>query len=423
MLRAFARARTGSPRNGNQKPMSRDKFSVLLAALAVAAGMAAGCAKKEAAAPPSPGVPVVVTKVTQRSMPVELTAVGNVEAISTVSIRPQVSGQLLEVHFKEGDFVHNGQLLLTLDSRPFQAQVDQAKGAIVRDQAQIAQAEANLARDGAQEKYAQAEAQRYNALMEKGLIPRETLEQTTAQADAAQQSLQVDRAAIDTAKANLGLDQGALNAALVQLSYCSIYSPIDGRTGAVLQKPGNLLKAADAPVVVINQVDPIYVNFSVPQQYWLDVRKRASERALRVSVTMPQDSSNAEEGEVTFVDSAVDPATGTIHLRATFSNPQNRLWPGLFVNAVLRLSEQPHATVVPTQAIAQGQNGAFVYIVKSDNTVEQRPVVSSRDSDGFAVIDRGLEPDETVVIDGQARLAQGARVQIKGDSANVEVLP
>jgi multidrug efflux system membrane fusion protein len=356
-------------------------------------------------------------------MPVEITAVGNVEAISTVSIRPQVSGQLLEVHFKEGDFVHKGQLLLTLDARPFQAQVDQAKGAIIRDQAQIAQAEANLARDGAQEKYAQAEAQRYTALMDKGLIPRETLEQTIAQADAAKQSLLVDRASIESAKANLGLDQGALNAATVQLSYCSIYSPIDGRTGAVLQKPGNLLKAADVPVVVINQVDPIYVNFSVPQQYWPDIRKRAAERTLRVAVTVPQDSSEAQQGDVTFVDSAVDSATGTIHMRATFTNPQNRLWPGLFVNALLRLSEEPHATVIPTQAITQGQNGTFVYVVKSDNTVEQRAVVSSRNADGFAVIDKGLGADDTVVIDGQARLAQGAKIQIKGDSANAEVLP
>jgi multidrug efflux system membrane fusion protein len=403
--------------------MSRDKFSVLLASFAVLASLVAGCAKKQTSSPPPPGVPVVVARVTQRSMPVEINAVGNVEAISTVSIRPQVSGQLLEVHFKEGDFVHKGQLLLTLDARPFQAQVDQAKGAIIRDQAQIAQAEANLARDGAQEKYAQAEAQRYTALMDKGLIPRETLEQTTAQADAAKQSLQVDRASIESAKANLGLDQGALNAATVQLSYCSIYSPIDGRTGAVLQKPGNLLKAADVPVVVINQVDPIYVNFSVPQQYWPDIRKRAAERTLRVAVTVPQDSAEAQQGDVTFVDSAVDSATGTIHMRATFTNPQNRLWPGLFVNALLRLSEEPHATVVPTQAITQGQNGTFVYVVKSDNTVEQRAVVSSRNADGFAVIDKGLGADDTVVIDGQARLAQGAKIQIKGDSANAEVLP
>jgi multidrug efflux system membrane fusion protein len=184
-----------------------------------------------------------------------------------------------------------------------------------------------------------------------------------------------------------------------------------------------LLKAADAPVVVINQVDPIYVNFSVPQQYWVDIRKRAAERTLRVSVTVPQDSSAPQQGDVTFLDSAIDPATGTIHMRATFPNSQNRLWPGLFVNAVLRLSEEPHATVVPTQAITQGQNGTFVYVVRSDNTVEQRPVVSSRDADGFAVIDKGLGLDETVVIDGQARLAQGTKVQIKGDSANAEVLP
>src|SRR5262245_31136300 len=243
--------------------------------IAAAMGMFAfTCSKNQAASPPpSPGVPVVVAKVSQRAMPVELTSVGNVEAISTMAIRSQVSGQLLEVHFKEGDFVHKGQLLLTLDSRPYQAQVEQAKGAIIKDQAQLEQTEANLAKDAGQEEYALAEAQRYTMLIEKGLIPKETLEQVKSQAAAAQQSLRADQAAIASAKASLVLDQGTLDGANVQLSYCNIYSPIDGRTGAVMQKPGNLVKAADVPVVVINQLDPIYVNLTVPQQYWLDVKK------------------------------------------------------------------------------------------------------------------------------------------------------
>jgi multidrug efflux system membrane fusion protein len=390
---------------------------MLMAAAIAALGMIAfGCTKPQAAAPPPPGVPVVVAKVTQQAMPVEVTAVGNVEAISTVSVRSQVSGQLLDVHFKEGDFVHKGQLLLTIDARPYLAQVEQAKGAIVRDQAQLQQAEANLARDSAQEAYARDQGQRYVTLMEKGLVPKESMEQIKSQAEAALQLLRADRAAIDSAKASLVLDQGTLNGANVQLSYCSIYSPIDGQTGAVMQKAGNLLKVADVPIVVINQIDPIYVNFTVPQQYWSDIKKHAGGRALQVIARVPQDSGEPQHGTVTFVDNAVDPATGTIHLRASFENSKDRLWPGLFVNTVLRLSEQADATVVPTQAITQGQNGTFVYVVKPDNTVEPRPVVSSRTVGAFAVIDKGLQADEIVVTDGQTRLTKGAKIQIKGGS-------
>jgi multidrug efflux system membrane fusion protein len=353
-------------------------------------------------------------------MPVEVTSVGNVEAKSTVSVRSQVAGPLLEVHFKEGDFVQKGQLLLTIDPRPYQAQVDQAKAAIVRDQADEQQAEASLAKDSAQEAYARGEAQRYASLLEKGLIPKETAEQMKAQASVASESLSADRAAIEKARASLVLDQGALNAANLQLSYCSIYSPMDGRTGAVMQKPGNLLKASDVPIVVINQVNPIDVNFTVPQQYWPEIKQHAGTQALRVTATVPQDSGAPLQGSVTFVDNSVDPTTGTIHLRATFDNSQNRLWPGLFVNAVLRLSEQPNAVVVPMQALTQGQNGTFVYVVKAGNTVEARPVQSSRTVSGLAVIDHGVEPGEVVVIDGQTRLTQNTKVQIKNNLANVD---
>ncbi|HET9130831.1 MAG TPA: efflux RND transporter periplasmic adaptor subunit, partial [Terriglobia bacterium] len=218
--------------------------------------------------------------------------------------------------------------------------------------------------------------------------------------------------------ASLVLDQGALNAANIQLGYCSIYSPIDGRTGAVMQKPGNLLKVSDVPVVVINQVDPIDVNFTIPQQYWPDIKGHANVQGLRVTATVPQDSGTPLQGTVTFVDNSVDPTTGTIHLRATFDNSQNRLWPGLFVNAVLRLSEQPNAVVVPAQAVTQGQNGTFVYVVKTGDSVEARPVQSSRTVSGLAVIDHGVEPGETVVIDGQTRLTQNTKVHIKNSLAD-----
>jgi len=396
--------------------MSREKVSRLtFAAIAALGTLAFGCTKERPVAAAPADVPVLIAKASQQAMPVEVTSVGNVEAKATVSIRSQVAGPLLEVHFKEGDFVRKGQLLLSIDPRPYQAQVEQAKGAIVRDQADEQQAEANLARDSAQEAYARGEAQRYATLLEKGLIPKETAEQIKSQASAALQSLSADRSAIDKSRANLVLDQGNLNAANLQLSYCSVYSPIDGQTGAVMQKPGNLLKAADVPIVVINQVNPIDVNFTIPQQYWPDIKKHSSVMELRVTATVPQDSGPSLQGTVTFVDNSVDPTTGTIHLRATFDNTQNRLWPGLFVNAVLRLSEQPNAVVVPMQAITQGQNGTFVYVVKDGNTVEARPVKSSRAVAGLAVIDQGVQPGEIVVTDGQTRLTQNTRVQIKNN--------
>jgi multidrug efflux system membrane fusion protein len=376
------------------------------------AALVSGCTENKAAAPPPPGVPVVVTNVLEKVMPVEVTSVGNVEPVSTVAIKAQVSGELLEVHFKEGDFVHKGQLLFTIDSRPFQNQVRQAQTAIAREQAGLQQAEANLARDKAQAEYANAQAQRYNRLTQRGLVPTDTSDQIRSQAAAMDGSIRADEAAIESARANIKAQEGALEGAKLQLSYCTIYSPIDGRTGAVMLKAGNLVKIADAPMVIINQVDPIYVNFTVPQQYWGDVKAHLNAGDLRVRAIAPQDP-NPKQGRLVFVDNAVDPATGTLHIRAEFANAENHFLPGMFVNVVLRLSEQPNAKVVPAQAVTEGQNGTFVYVVKPDSTVETRPVVSVRSQDGQAVIEKGLEVNETVVIDGQTRLTSGSKVQIK----------
>jgi multidrug efflux system membrane fusion protein len=372
-----------------------------------------GCTENKAAAPPPPGVPVVVANVSEKTMPVEVASVGNVEPIATVAIKAQVSGELLEVHFKEGDFVQKGQLLFTIDSRPFQNQVRQAQTAILREQAGLQQAEANLARDKAQAEYANAQAQRYNRLTQRGLVPTDTSDQIRSQAAALEGSIRADEAAIESARANIKAQEGALEGAKLQLSYCTIDSPIDGRTGSVMLKAGNLVKVADAPMVVINQVNPIYVNFTVPQQYWTDVKTHLNAGDLRVRATAPQDPGNPKEGRVVFVDNAVDTATGTLHIRAEFANADNHFLSGMFVNVVMRLSEQPNAKIVPTQAITEGQNGTFVYVVKSDGTVETRPVVSTRSNNGQSVIDSGLELNETVVTDGQTRLTSGSKVQIK----------
>ena len=392
---------------------------IVLFPVFVTLGLLLGCTANTAAPPPPLGVPVVVARVSQKLMPVEVTSVGNVEPISTVAIKAQISGELLEVHFKEGDFVRKGQLLFTIDSRIPQGQVGTMQANIEKDEAQLKQAEANLARDMAQLEYARAEAERYVTLLKRGLVAADSSEQARSQANALEESVRADRAAIENVRAILVVDQHALGGAKLQLSYCTIYSPIDGRTGAVMVKPGNLVKPVDVPIVVINQTSPIYVNFTVPQQYWPDIKKNMNEGVLHVSAAVPQDSGHPKQGNVIFVDNAVDATTGTLHLKATFENSENQFLPGMFVSVLLRLSEQPNAKVVPTQAVTEGQNGTFVYVVKPDNTVEMRPVVSGHTYGGEAVIDSGLEGNEVVVTDGQTRLVPGAKVQVTNNLSDV----
>ena len=371
-----------------------------------------GCTATKPAAPRTTSVPVVVAKVIQKSVPIEVTAVGNVEPIATVSVKAQIAGELLEVHFKEGDFVRKGQLLFTIDPRPYQNQVTQIQANIGKDQAQLQQAEANLARDTANLEYAKAQSDRYATLLQRGLIATDASEQVKSQANASQESVRADRAAVESVRAVLNADQSALESAKLQLSFCTIYSPIDGRTGAVMVKAGNLIKPADVPIVVINQVNPIYVNFAVSQQYWTDIKKNLTDDVFRVTAIVPQDPDHPKKGSVIFVDNAVDATTGTLHMRASFDNLTNTFLPGMFVNVQLRLSEQPNAKVIPTPAVTEGPNGRYVYVVKKDNTVDMRAIVSSYSFGGESVVESGLEPGELIVTDGQTRLVSGAKIQI-----------
>src|ERR1035437_8545528 len=359
------------------------------AALVTLGAFTSGCEKQQAAPPPRPPVPVVVGTVIQKTMPVEVTAVGNVEAISTISIRAQVAGDVQNIHFKEGDFVKKGQVLLTIDPRPYEAALAQAKAA--------------LARDKATGKYNRAQAQRYKTLFDQGVVPAQQVDSYTSAADASDAVLNSDEAAIKTAELNL--------------EYCTIVSPLDGRNGTIMVKAGNLGKVADVPIVVINQVNPIYVNFTVPQQYWPDIKEHVDRGALNVKATIPQEPGSPVEGTLTFVDNIVDSTTGTIHLRGTFENAQNRLWPGLYVNVLLTLSEQPNATVVPAQSIVTTQQGSYVYVVRANNTVEQRSIVPTRTIDADTVVEKGLQPGETIVTDGQVNLVPDAKVEIKKSNA------
>ncbi|MFZ1974152.1 MAG: efflux RND transporter periplasmic adaptor subunit [Candidatus Acidiferrales bacterium] len=346
------------------------------------------CTTRTAETAPNLAVPVTVAKAEQKTVPINLTAIGTAEAYSTVSIKSQVNAILNEVHFKQGDFVKKGDLLFTLDARPFQSS--------------LAQAQANLARDKAQEELNQVQATRYEKLYAAGVAPKEQYDQMRANADAQDALVHADEAAEESAK--------------LQLQYCTIYSPVDGRTGALQVYPGNLVKENDVPVlVVINEISPIFVDFSVPEQYLGVVKKYMSGGRLQIQST-PYGDTVPETGYLTFVDNNVDNTTGTIKLKGTFPNGDHRLWPGQFSTVSLRLAEEEKAIVVPSQAVQTGASGDFIFVVKSDDTAESRPVKVARQIDGESVISSGIAPGETVVTDGQLRLIPGIKVQVKKSS-------
>jgi multidrug efflux system membrane fusion protein len=360
-------------------------------------------------------VPVTVAKVVQKNVPVEVQVIGNVEAYSTISVKAQVGGQLTEVHFAEGDYCKKGDLLFEIDPRPLEAALAQAQANLKRDEAAVGQAEANLARDSAQARYAESQATRYADLYKNGIISRDQAEQLRANADASAQAVSADKAAIDSARANIGASRANVENAQVQLSYTKIASPIDGRTGNLSVKRGNVVTPNSMELVTINQVEPIYVTFAVPEAQLPAIKRFMAEHPLQVRAR-PQDDATAEEevGNLTFLDNAVDVTTGTIKLKGTFPNHGHKLWPGQFVRVTLRLTTQNDALVVPNEAVQTGQNGSYVYVVKDDRTVEQRPVVTGARVDQDMVVDQGLSIGETVVTQGQLRLAPGSRVVLPG---------
>ena len=358
-------------------------------------------------------VPVTVAVASQKDVPVEVQVIGNVEAYSTISVKAQVGGQLTVVSFKEGDYVKTGDLLFTIDQRPLEAALSLATANLARDEASLGQAQANLSRDTAQNKYTEANAARYAELFQSGVVSKDQSEQLRASADASGQALAADKAAIASAQAAIGASKAAIDNARVQLGYTSIRSPIDGRTGNLSVKQGNVVMANSQELVTINQVEPIYVTFSVPEAQLTAIKRYMGQQKLPVRAG-PQDSPEDQEtGTLTFIDNAVDMTTGTIKLKGTFTNSDRKLWPGQFVRVTLRLTTQPNAIVVPNQAVQTGQNGSYVYVVKQDRTVEMRPVTTGARVDQDMVVDQGLQLGETVVTEGQLRLAPGSRVVVR----------
>lgn len=390
----------------NPERINRVYFFVLALALTLA-----GCSKQQAQmAGGMPPVPVSVAVAAQEPVPVQVRAIGTVEPASTVQIKSQVAGELLAVHFTEGRDVGKGDMLFEIDARPYREALAQAQAALAKDRALLAQAQANLARDLAQAKSAEADAYRYEQLAKDGVAPQMQATQTRAAADAAHESVRADQAAIESARASLESDQAAVARAKLDLSYCEIRSPVSGRTGNLLVHPGNLVKANDVPLVVINQIAPIFVSFGVPEDQLGAVRQRARGH-LVVQAYTDAEPDRIARGALKVIDNAVDTNTGTIRLKAEFENGEHTLWPGQFVNVVLTLDTQSNATVVPSEAVQDGQRGQFIFVVKPDQTVESRPVTVTRTIGRKAVIAKGVTPGETVVTDGQLRLFPGAKIK------------
>ncbi len=358
---------------------------ILLSAVLV---LAAGCSEREQPKP-NPAVSVKTAPALEKDVPIEISANGTVEAFSVVNITSRVDGQVMKVHLKEGQMVEKGQAIVSIDDRPYQAQREAAEAALARDKIRLEKAG--------------KDAERYAELVQKDYVTKAQYEQVIADAEAL--------------KAVVSGDEAALQNARINVDYCSITAPIAGRVGSILINEGNLVKANDAkPLMVIHQVEPVLVRFSVPEQRLGEIQNRMSQEDLKVLVSTPGKRNEPKEGRLTFLDNTINPNTGTITLKATLANADSRLWPGQFVNVVLLLGLQPKAVVIPAEAIQIGQQDNFVFVVKSDLTVESRPVSPGTRSDHQTVIAKGLSAGEIVVTDGQLKLTPGAKVVLQNEA-------
>jgi len=372
--------------------MKRVIMAVAFLALLAAGGIAYQTFVLKAAEPPrtaqnaAPAVPVLIAPATRKAMPVRLDAIGTVQPIATVAVKSRVDGQIAEVKISDGQAVKTGDVLFILDTRAASAQLMQAEAALAKDRAQLENAKRDVAR--------------FKPLTEKEFVSRQQFDTAQTNAAALEATLLADQATVDNFK--------------VQLSYYTIRSPMDGRVGTIGLKTGNAVKAQDTiSLVTINQIKPIYASYAVPQRELPGVRAAMSGGTVPVQATVPGDPGPPITGKIFFFDNQIDPTTGTISLKAIFDNADERLWPGEFVNVSTTLRVDPDAIVVPASAVQVGQTGSFVYVVKADNTVEFRPVTVSRTINNESVITKGLNGDERVVTDGQLRLTNGSRVEIR----------
>ena len=374
--------------SGNRRFLATTGVLVVLAAALAAYFVNESRAKEKKGGGGPAAIPVSVAAAVQQSVPVRLQAIGNVEPYSTVALKARVDGQIVAVNFREGQDVRKGETLFRIDARPFDAALKQS--------------EANALRDAAARDQARSQERRYQELLEKNFISKEAYAQIRTNAETAEAIVKASQAALENARLNL--------------EYCTIASPLDGYVGKVLLQVGNLVKANDVnPLLVINQVRPIYVNFAVPEQTLPAIRQYMALGPLAVEVAPSGETKALTEGRLVFVDNAVDPSTGTIRLRGQFDNRDATLWPGQFVNVNVRLYEQNDAILIPARSLQTGPNGQYVYVVRPDMTAELRAVTVER-SEGEQAVVKGLARDERVVTRGALRLAPGVRVEIRAGS-------
>jgi multidrug efflux system membrane fusion protein len=347
--------------------------------------LSSGCSKQAEKPKVRPPAFVIAADASQQNVPVILKAIGNMEASESVTIRTQISGELTKVAFREGQDVQKGALLFQLDPRTYQAAIRKAEATLARNK---------VVMENAKKDYA-----RYSQLVKDGIVTQEQAEGYRTKAESAAADVSADIAAVDSAKEQLG--------------YCTIVSPITGRLGVLAVDRGNVVKANDTALVTINKISPINVTFSIPEKDLQQLKRQMTGGKISVEAEIPGTSGIKEKGMVSFMDNTVDPATGTIKLKAIFDNNSRQLWPGQFVNLSIIIGMKNNAVVVPGQAIQTGQNGQFVFVIKPDSTAEIRPITTGAVSQGVTVIEKGLQAGEQVVIDGQMRVIPGGRVEIK----------
>ena len=410
-----------------------DRTSPCLAPLffaAVLAFGAAGCSNGSSSPGPvsrkPPPVPVLVAVAALADLPVEIHALGTVEAVQSTPVRAQIGGTLTEVQFREGDSVQTGQTLFQVDPRPYEATLRQLQADLARleaqaqtAEAQVRSAEAQVRNTDAQAAYADSQVKRYEELVRKDFVTKADYDQRVASADAARAAVDASRAALDASRAAARAakeatqsTRAAIENARLQLGYTTIRAPVTGQTGSLLAKLGDLVKANDTQLVVINQLQPILVRFTAPEAHLPDIQKYRRQGSLRVRVT-PPGASAPREGRLVFVDNAVDPSTATIALKAEFDNGDHALWPGQFLDVTLVLYTRRNALVIPSQALQTGQQGTYVFVVASGGTATVRPVEPGMAAGDRTVVEKGLAPGDTVVTDGQLRLTPGAKVMVK----------
>ena len=360
-------------------------------------------------------VPVEVAAVTQQDVPIQIKGIGNVEAVTTVAVRSQVEGTLLNIGFAPGQEVKKGQVLFNIDPRPLQAQLSQAEANLLKAMAAVRQGNDIVQRDEATAANDRLAVNRDLRLVEAGVIPREQYDNDLAKLRADEATVRADQSSVANLQAAQKAEQASVENARVQLSYTTIRAPLAGKTGNLVVTPGNLVRANDTtPMVTITTSSPIYVTFSVPERDLVRIRQASGKEGLTVKGEVPGDESNPVMGKLSLVDNTVDPATGTVRLKATFINEDRRLYPGQFVNVELTLGIATQATVVPSQAVQIGQDKSFVWVAKADGTAEMRTVKTGTTLESMTVIEDGLKPGEQVITDGQLRLVPGSKIQIKG---------